>query len=430
MSEERKLILKMVHENRISVEEADQLLEALDNKGSQPHTGEAPRDQGQQTGQGGNIFDKAGPKVEQVMGSISSLIDSVSHTVSQQLGPNLEKRFEGWFQQKKETAEPFQATRTQEEMIPVEGGSQMLRCFHKLGDLVVEGYDGSQIQAVIEKQIHTQKVEDKLKYEDLRLVSRQDGPVMHLEFGGADSVKPEDCVIRLKLKVPASLDLDLRTESQDILLSQLSRTQGKARLESQSGDLELRGIALKHLDLQTRSGNVVVDQASELIEIQTQSGDVKLKGSVYEGQVSTMSGQIQVEAGVSHLLKLESRSGDLNIQLLDGRGRLELRSTSGDIELSGAIRAESSLQSVSGDLHCDLSLSEASVSLTTQSGDVDLILRPGSACKLEANAQSGDIECRLELQHKEQTEHGLRGVLGEGGGQVRIETQSGDVLIS
>ncbi|PKL76646.1 MAG: hypothetical protein CVV27_09220 [Candidatus Melainabacteria bacterium HGW-Melainabacteria-1] len=437
MSEERKLILKMVQENRISVDEAEQLLSALDGGGQRSGTGSAKSTDGEKSSAGresgptNSVFDKAKPQVEQMMGTLSSMFE----TVSQQLGPNIEKRVEGWFQQRagRETGPeaPPAETRTQEETIPVESGSQQLRCLHRLGDLKVEGYEGSQIQATLEKRIHSSRFEDRQKFEAVRLISRQDGPVLHLELSGTDGLKANEISISLRLKVPTSLDLDLRTESHDIVLSQLSRTQGQARLESESGNLELRNIALKRLDLQTRSGNVLADQASELIVIQTASGDIKLKGSVYEAQVGTQSGNVTVEAGINHLLKLESRSSDLNVQLLDGRGRLELRSGSGDIELTGQIQSELEIQTASGDLHCDLSLSaQGSANLGTQSGDVDLILRPGSDCKLQADASSGDIECRVKLEQTEQSEHALRGVLGSGAGQLRIQTQSGDVLIS
>lgn len=433
---ERKLILKMLQENRISIEEADALLGAMENKGNAgPADSEAPPRENPHSQQGNpasQIFEKAGPKVEQVMGGLSSLINSVSQTVSQQLGPNLEQRFEGWFKQAKgeKSDEAFQDVRQQEDLIPVDSGIQQLRCFHKLGELTVEGYEGSQIQTVLEKRINTSRVEDKMRYEDLRLVTRQDGSTLHLELAGSDSVKRSECTVNLKLRVPAGLDLDLRTESGDILLSQVSRSDGKARLESESGSLELRSLALKHLELQTRSGKVTADQASELIQIQTQSGDVKLKGSIYEAQLSTASGQLQVEAGIGQQLSAKSQSGDLNIQLLEGRGKLQLQTASGDIEITGALRGESSLQTTSGDLHCDLSIEGANVSLSSTSGDVDLILRPGSACKLEANATSGDIECRVALQAKEQSEHGLRGVLGEGGADLKVDTVSGDILIS
>lgn len=434
MSEERKLILKMLHENRISVDEADQLISALENK-SAPGTGSSGTMHNIQR-EAQNIMDKTGPKMEQFMGGLSSMIESVSH----QLGPNLEKRFEGWFQQRatanQQASSREAATRQAESSrsevnFPLEPGIQKLRCFHWLGEIKVEGSEGSEIQAVLEKQILTERVEQKLKFDELRLVSRQEGPLMMLELAGADGLKPNDGTVKLVLKLPSKLDLDLRTESHDISLSKLSNTQGQIRLESQSGDLELRDTAIKRLDLHSQSGDIYADQASELIVIQSQSGNLKLKGTVYEGQLSTMSGQAQVEASINHLLKLESRSGDLNVQMLDGRGRLELRSQSGDIELTGSVRSEAGLHTMSGDLHCDL-LVEATgaAQLTSHSGDLDLILRPASECKLDLSASSGEIECRLELQQREQSEHALRGVLGSGEGSLRLQTESGDILVS
>lgn len=430
---DRKLILKMLQENRISIEEAEQLLSALETK-SAPET---PRENAQSNPasqifeKAGPIFDKAGPKVEQMMGSLGSLFDSVSQTVSQQLGQNFEKKVEGWFQQRQKPGEAvFEEVNSQEDVIAVESGTQKLRCFHKLGELVVEGYEGNQIQAVLEKHISTQRVEDKLRYEELKLTSRLDGTTLQLEIGGAEQVKSQECRIKLMLRVPAALHLDLRTTSGNILLSQVSRAQGQVRLESESGNLTVRSVALQRIDLQTRSGDVVIDQASEQLQIQTASGDIKLKGTVYEAQLESASGQIQIDAGVAHLLKAESRSGDLGLQLLDGAGKLELRSTSGDIELSGSLRAEANLHTVSGDLHCEVSVSAARLGLEAQSGDVDLILRQGSSCKLDVQTGSGDIECRLPLSAEEKAEHSLRGVFGDGAAEIAIKTQSGDVLIS
>lgn len=432
MAEERKLILKMLHENRISVDEADQLLSAIESKSNPANPAkassaqEAPRDS--------SVFEKTAPKVEQFMGGLSSMIDSVS----QQLGPNIEKRFEGWFQQKaaqqqsaSQSPEAPVASNRSEVTLPVDSASQKLRCFHKLGDLKIEAYDGQEIQAILDKQITSTQLETKRKFEDLRLLSRQEGPILLLELPGSEGLKSSEGTVKLTLKVPASLDLDLATEGHDIVLSKLSRTQGQVRLESQSGDLEVQDIAIKRLDLQTQSGDIFASQATELSVIQTQSGNIKLKGAIYEAQVSTMSGQAHIEAGVNHLLKAETRSGDLNLQLLDGAGRLDLRSQSGDVELSGQIRAEASLQSASGDLQCDLVITETgSALLSSKSGDVDLILRPQSQCKVEAKATTGEIECRVELQQKESSEHALHGMLGEASGILKIQTESGDILIS
>ena len=235
----------------------------------------------------------------------------------------------------------------------------------------------------------------------------------------------------MQLKVPASLDLALQSDSHDIVLEQLQHPQGQAHLRSRSGDLLLRNLALKEIDLQSESGNLNVEQASEHLQIQTRSGDVAVKGSIFDGKIRSQSGSIQIESSVQHSLSAESSSGDLNVQLLDGQGHLSLQSQSGDIQLSGALQSEVSLNSASGDLQGDLQIApSAAVNLISHSGDVAVILRPERQCQLELEAQVGEVTCRLALDNQEATSHSLRGQLGSGEGRFKARTQSGDILIS
>lgn len=429
MSEDRKLILKMLQENRISVEEAEQLLSALDKK-AEPAAG--PKEE--------TLFQKTAPKMEQFMGSISSVIDSVT----QQL-PNIEKRFEGWFQNRQDAAaragaaadataaaEGHAELHKEQSVINIEPEVTKIRCFQRLGDLSVEGHSGEHIHVVLEKQFGSVGPEERIRIEDIKLLGRQDGELLMLELDGADGFKAEKGkAVHVRLQVPAAYDLELATTQQDVHLNQLSHAQGKVHIHTEAGDIELRSVALKQVDLESQSGNITADQASELLQVRSQSGDVRVKGSIFAGEVRSQSGNIYLEGQIQQQLKVESRSSDLHVQLLEGKGRLDLQTQSGDIELNGKVQAETVLNSSSGDLQCDLTITEsASVSLNTYSGDVDLIVRPGSACKVDAETQSGDIECRLELSGKESDDHKLSGSLGSGDGLLRIKTQSGDVLIS
>lgn len=432
MSDERKLILKMLQENRISIDEADQLIGALTEKARPETEKPGPKASSSQD----NIFNKTAPKMDQIVGTISSMIDSVSS----QLGPGLEKRFESWFQQRgpqdssktSDSTENFHEKQTHEDLIVLEEGTQKLSCFNRIGNLNIEGYDGKSIQAILETHIHTSSVEEKLKYEDLKVLGTTEDDVLRVSIAGTEGLKASHlATVNLTLKIPNNLDLDLSTEKYDISLEQLSHPERQVKLSSRSGDLTVRHVALKHINLSSDSGDIEASQASESIQIQTQSGDIRLSGSVYEGQVRSQSGNIAVEASVQHLLKAEGRSSDIVVQKLDGTGRLNLQTQSGDIELTATLTGENVLNSASGDLQCDLNISEhASASLTTHSGDLDLILRPQSQCRLDIEAPNGDIECRLDVVDKVMEEHSLKGQLGNGEGILRAKTNSGDVLIS
>ena len=424
MSDDRKLILKMLQENRITIEEAERLLKATEDKA--PGSSRAPED---------TLFDRTAPKVEHFVNSLSSMFD----TVSQQLGPTLEKRFEGWFQQKHKSTKTtpadeagFETLRRDEQVIPLEPGIEKIKVHYTLGDVNVISHSGEHIHAALEKRVYSTQVEDKLKYEDLHLESHQEGNTLFLKLAGAEGLTAsQHAEVHLQLQVPASLDLVLDTEKHNISLSQWSHTQGQVHLRSGSGNLSLQNVALKAIDLETQTGNVSAEQASESLKVVTQSGNIHLAGSIYKGQIKSGSGQITVSASVFDRLTAESSSSDLQVQLLDGQGSLELSTRSGDIELSGELHKEGVLNSASGDLQCDIIVHpSASVSLTSHSGDVDLILRPESQCSIELEARSGDIESRLELEAQHASEHSLKGKKGSGEGVLKAQTQSGDILLS
>ncbi len=427
MSEDRKLILKMLQENRITIEEAERLLKATEDK--MPGASRGSED---------TLFDRTAPKVEHFVNSLSSMFDSVS----QQLGPTLEKRFEGWFQQKQHTppkgssnksdTEGFETMRRDEQVIPLESSIEKIKLHYTLGDVTVTSHAGENIHAALEKRVYSDKVEDKLKYEDIHLESHQEGSTLFLKLAGTEGLTPsKQAEIHLQLQVPASLDLELTTDAHDISLSQWSHTQGQVHLLSGSGNLSLQNVALKAIELETRSGNVNAEQASESLKITTQSGDITLAGSVYKGQVKSASGHLNISASILDRLHAEGSSSDMQVQILDGQGSLELSTRSGDIELSGELHKESVLNSASGDLQCDIIVHPAaSVSLTSHSGDIDLILRPESQCSVELEARTGDIESRLELTSAETGEHSLKGQKGSGEGVLKAQTQSGDILLS
>lgn len=447
MSEERKLILQMLHEHRISVDEADRLLSALAGAArpaadppprrevppAEPRPSAEPRSEARSE-QPDNLFTKAGPRMEQMMGTLSSLMDSMG----QQFGPGLEKRLEGLFNAQRgaagasssasEKAPPPMSS--EPATLPIPEGCHTLACQHPWGDLHVEGYEGREIQVVVEK--HIAQLDDRLRLDDLQLVTRRQGDTLRLILEGTEALRQADRnAVHLRLKVPTGYHLDLQTEKHDIDLRQFSHPEGQAQLKTLSGDLRLVQVALKRIQLQTQSGDVSAEQDSESLTIETQSGDVVVKGSVFDGQLTSQSGQIKLEAAVRHQLQAESRSGDVSMQLLDGAGNLNLKTQSGDIELSGELRASAHAHAVSGDLQADVVVTAlAQLELQTQSGDIDLALRPGSQGRLEADARAGDITCRHALQQVETGEHRLQGVLGNGEGRLRLSTQTGDILIS
>lgn len=433
MSEERKLILKMLQENRITVDEADKLLEALMGKTPPPaSSGAASPPPPSEERSGENIMKQMGPSIENFMGSVSNLIGSVTS----QLGPNLEKTLDGIRQnvtaRGSGSEENSAAEISSAQKLTLPSGCEKLVFHNAWGDIsVAAGESNNEIVALLEKKPMRGVTLMGNALESIQLQLKEEGPVSQLSLNGLDLLKSDQIKVHVQLQIPAALHLELSTVGQDISVKNLSHVQGECLIKSHSGDLHVEQVALKHLELETQSGTIRVDQISEQLKATSRSGDILLKGSIYQANLNSQSGYLKIEAAVAHALKAESQSADISLQLLEGKGKIELQSTSGDIEVSGRLQAETSLNSASGDLQGDLTIAAtAAVSLISNSGDIDLIVRPDSHCKLDIASRSGDVECRLPLEGAEVNEHFVQGRLGNGEGTLTARTNSGDVLIS
>ncbi len=436
MSQERRLILKMLQENRISLEEAETLLDALSGRVSEsapsepvqpPPAATPPSGAEQMLRHPEQLLKQMGPGIDQLMGSVSHLLGSVTS----QWGPAFEKKLDGWRQNTQNTsANSTQALESlTQHTLPVSGELQKLCLHNPLGSIHVTPSSAlDTLSFTLHKQGASAPGLTQEKLDAFSLHSHVAEGVLTLRFEGLEQVQP--LTVDIQLSVPGALALALSTDSHSIRCENLSHTAGSCHLKSQSGDLWLAGIALKQLELETISGHISAEQSSEQLKISSRSGDVKLKGSVFQAVLQSQSGYLHMETTVLQALRAETQSGDLDLQLQDSPGRIALQSVSGDIQLSGQLQAETTLDSASGDLEGYIRISAAAaVSLNTNSGDIHVHLHPESQCRLESKSRSGEVECRLELSQSTADEHHLTGALGSGAGSLNIRSNSGDILI-
>lgn len=424
MSDERKLILQMVKEGRMEIEEAEKLLEALGSPKAQSNADPSNSQESifQQAAQ------QAGPKVEQFMSSLSSMFGSVAGNV----GPAIEQKLGNIFQGVSNFTNSYNHTLKDEEKIISDDTITKVNLENLFGNITITGHDAEDIILESEKLTDAKTDEQAAQYsEACKAQWSVNNGELTITPEASDYLKAGKVILNLKLKLPHDLALNLTTQIKDIRVNQYKASEQTCQLKTNSGDIYLQEVDVKHLDIQTSSGTFKgqKNRTNEL-NLKTTSGDIKFEGTFDKGKLSTTSGYTELECSIMEQLQVEAVSSDILLRSTNSPGKIELNSTSGDIEFYGDVKSEVSLSSSSGDLEGDILLSDSgAMTLTTNSGDIDFGLGLESNCTLEANTKSGEIECRKELSQSEWKEHSFKGQVGNGQGFLKMQTTSGDILI-
>ena len=207
---------------------------------------------------------------------------------------------------------------------------------------------------------------------------------------GWNPTAPEEA--RLVIHVPTTASISAQLVSADVNVRGVS---GNQEIQTVSGDVL---AAVRHeVRVHTVSGDVKLNAGSEsrLIEVQTVSGDLIIDGGGGEISINSVSGDGLLRVGGVARFKVKTVSGDFNVALtLAADGRFDAESISGDlnVDFAGALPpAEYDLQTFSGDLE---------------------------TCSGRKGAREG-FGPGNRLNFRE----------GAGTGRVRVDTKSGDVKL-
>jgi DUF4097 and DUF4098 domain-containing protein YvlB len=205
---------------------------------------------------------------------------------------------------------------------------------------------------------------------------------------------------------------DSRRNEPTVLEVMLPR-RAEVEVEAVSADVDVQGVRGRRL------------------EIDSVSGDVTVSGSAPgEADIQNVSGDLEVWLDTDQL-DVESVSGDVNVHGAI-TGDVSMESVSGNLRLAARQVRELSVNTVSGDADLSLGLVEnGRINAESLSGDVSLRLPAGTGAKLEVETFSGTIHS--PVGHVDEEEHGpgatLNARLGNGRGQVHLESFSGDLRI-
>jgi len=220
------------------------------------------------------------------------------------------------------------------------------------------------------------------------------------------------------------LDISGDDRSLSVVVRYPHRTHGNV----DDTELELRVPARAQLSIDAVSADVRVSDSSGDIDAKSVSGDVQLTVGSGRIKASTVSGDLDVRAP-SYQTTLNSVSGDLTASGV--RGDLSADTVSGDLSLDGGRFKTLKLQSVSGDLNLQLELDDGgTLNAETLSGDIALRLPKTTDAKLAMKTFSGELRNGFAGDRGDGEAHNLTTTLGGGKGQIDLHSFSGDIDVS
>ena len=193
---------------------------------------------------------------------------------------------------------------------------------------------------------------------------------------------------------------------------------GEAKIENVEGDLyvDVSAAAVTstrtrgRLSLDTGSGEVRVTDAQGEIDLDTGSGSVEVNG--IRGPRLTMdtgSGRVRGTDVVADEIELDTGSGSVRMAQVQSK-RITLDSGSGSVEL---------------DLRSDVEL----VRIESGSGGVTLGVPESLGAAIRIDTGSGGIDTDIPIQVRKAERNSLSGTIGDGKGEISIETGSGGVRL-
>ena len=193
---------------------------------------------------------------------------------------------------------------------------------------------------------------------------------------------------------------------------------GEAKIENVEGDLYVdvssAPVTSSHtrgrLSLDTGSGEVRVTDAQGEVDLDTGSGSVEVNG--IRGPRLTMdtgSGRVRGSDVVVDDIELDTGSGSVRLAQVQSK-RITLDSGSGSVEL---------------DLRADVE----SVRIESGSGGVTLGIPESLGAAIRIDTGSGGIDTDIPIQVRKAERNYLNGTIGDGKGEISIETGSGGVRL-
>lgn len=223
------------------------------------------------------------------------------------------------------------------------------------------------------------------------------------------SVEGDKRVLRIEVKYP-----NRAKNTEPTMLVVQVPLQAELEVSTVSANIDVHGVAPREISLESVSGDIVANGAPRRASVESVSGDVVLTFNSAEVDASSVSGDLTVNGRLNGEVSVESVSGAMRV---DSKGervrRLAASTVSGDMELNVALAGD------------------GEVSTESVSGDLLLVMPRDLSAQVTGESFSGELRAPNAKIEREEFGPGssFHAHYGDGKGEVRIETFSGDATL-
>jgi DUF4097 and DUF4098 domain-containing protein YvlB len=476
MSEERQRVLRMLKEGKVTVEEAEALLEALDDTGptGDARTAQSAEGAGGPAGAGptgaedgptrGDARGSRGTGEPGGRGEFQRLIDEILSNV------NVEGIKESVRESLRRSRADVDRVKDEVRRTTERVRDEMRRAarehrhgFHVRLSRAIEGLwglaDSSGTWTHDAPLAPPRTLVLRNVWGDVRLTPSEDGTLhatARIRAWGRDAAEAEatrhaiaitttdegdayvvtvhtpDWTMRrrfradFEIRVPADVRVQVRQARGDV---QATGLRGDIDVQTHSGDVSVRDLT-GSVEAETSRGDVTAVQVTGDVRVHSRHGDLALTniGGRVDGQL--VHGDIHAHE-VAGDVSCRTMHGDVRLDHVGGR--VVADSKRGDVVLEHPTRPLAlHLQTMSGDLAVDADefVTGSTSVLHTVSGDITVRLGARTRCIVRTRVTSGDISVEGATDADRPTRRAVEAVVGAPDAVVEISAVSGDVTVS
>lgn len=456
MSDERILILEMLKDGKITVEEAERLLQKLDSTPDESESSEKsesdsgkkpPKDPWQDMS---DVLEKLGSEMEHFGRDFGKVIEDnfgprwskkMEH-VAENFGTTMKKLSQDFGSVASEAAKQFFTTMGIDVDINInrDGGAieasdtwnweevldslTTLEIQNLKGDISISGSDDDTVRVSVEKVARAESVEAaEEKLTKIEIVPSFENGILKLISRLEQGYSRKSFTLNYSIVVPHHTALNIELIKGDIGVNSL---QGDQKLSIQKGDITVsQSSGLMHY--QVSKGDVATSNTTGDCAMQIAKGDCSMKVHTGNASLNVMKGDCFLTQ-LSGDIRCQVAMGDISVR--EHQGKAAMVTAKGDIQYVADDTDEIELTANHGDQAVLFSpKEEGNYSFIAHHGDVSLKLVGEPQGNYTIHVINGDIESNfLDLPEITPTSSFTRSI-GESTASIKVNLTHGDLEI-